>query len=474
MEVDPASGTPVVAGAELTYTLTFTNDGTAAGDVDKVDDLTHVLDDADLIDGPTPSDDALTVTGPDGDNRIHVTGTLEPGDTVTVTYTIRVREPEDRGDDVLANFLLEPDEETPEDPDDCEPAEDELPDCTRNPIGDIQPDKSVDPESGTVVQAGDELTYTLTFENTGRGAADVDYVDHLAGVLDDAELISGPTPSDDALTATGPDGDGRIHVTGTVDAGETVTVTYTVRVLPDGERGDNQLGNFLVEDGVVPPEECLETNPLCTENLIPEINDWKEVDPASGTPVTAGSELTYTLTFTNDGKAAGDVDRVDDLTHVLDDADLIDGPTVSDDALSVDGPDGEQRFHITGTLGAGETVTVTYTVQVKPYDQQGDGLLVNFLTQEGQEPPAECVDTNPLCTQNPVEEPPADDPPADDPPADPPADDDGPSLPDTGTMVRMLALLAGIALVIGAVALVSSHRRKAAMSQGVSDTDDLA
>ncbi|NED96051.1 DUF11 domain-containing protein [Phytoactinopolyspora alkaliphila] len=627
-QVDPASNTPVTAGQQLTYTLTFTNVGEADVAVDRVDELNHILDDADLISGPVTSDPALTASGPDGGNRISITGTLAPGQTVTVTYTVEVRETDERGDDLLANFLINPDQEIcePADPDCdpaelCEPAEGELADCTVNPIGDIRPSKSVDPASGTTVVAGEELTYTLTFENTGKGAARIDYIDHMAGVLDDAELVAGPTSSDAAVTTTGPDGDGRITITGTVGAGDTVTVTYTVKVRPDGERADNILGNFVVEEGVEPPEECLETNPLCTANPVPELVDWKSVDPASGTPVTGGTELTYTLTFTNVGEAPGEVDRVDDLTHVVDDAELIDGPTVSDDALtatgpdgenriritgtlaagdtvtvtytvkvmsgdergddvlanflldpeeptpapedcepadderpdctrnpigniaaeksvdpesgtevgpgdeltytltftntgegadevdyvdhaagitddavlvegpaasddalSVSGPDGDQRFHITGVLGAGETATVTYTVRVKGYDKQGDGVLENFLAPTGEEPPASCVDTNPLCTENPIEEPPGEEPPGEEPPGEEPPDEKPPNdepprkpeLPDTGSGIPAWALLIGLALLAGGFMLSSATgRRKETAGERSVNLDDL-
>ena len=49
--------------------------------------------------------------------------------------------------------------------------------------------KSVDPASGTAVEVGDVLTYTLTFDNTaGAAAATVDTSDDLPAVLDDATL----------------------------------------------------------------------------------------------------------------------------------------------------------------------------------------------------------------------------------------------------------------------------------------------
>ncbi|MCB8775852.1 hypothetical protein LJD49_29470, partial [Escherichia coli] len=80
-------------------------------------------------------------------------------------------------------------------------------------------------------------------------------------------------------------------------------------VKPDGQRGDNVLGNFLVNPGEEPPTTCEPGNPDCTVNPVPQVEDSKSVDPASNTTVVAGQELTYTLTFKNTGAAAGTVDR---------------------------------------------------------------------------------------------------------------------------------------------------------------------
>jgi hypothetical protein len=70
-------------------------------------------------------------------------------------------------------------------------------------------------------------------------------------------------------------------------------------------------------------------------------------------------------------------------------------------ALSVSAISGG-RFRVTGTLAAGQTVRVTYKVKVKPYDQQGDHSLDNFLDPTGTTPPRTCLADNPLCTHNPV------------------------------------------------------------------------
>ena len=74
-------------------------------------------------------------------------------------------------------------------------------------------------------------------------------------MLDDAVLISGPTSSHPALNVSGLVGDGRFPITGTLAPGQTVTVTYKVRMNPMAGV-DNDLGNFLVDPGEEPPASC--------------------------------------------------------------------------------------------------------------------------------------------------------------------------------------------------------------------------
>lgn len=399
--VTPVTGTTVEPGQELTYTLTFENIGEAAGPVDRVDDLTHILDDAEVTVAPAASDDALTVS-PIADGRFSITGELAVGHTVTVTYTVTVNASDELGDTELANFLLNPDDPTPQTPGECAPSSE---DCTYNPVPRMEDSKSVTPASGATVVPGDELTYTLTFENTSTVPASVDRVDDLTHILDDAHVTVVPAASDAALTVSDII-DGRFTITGELAAGQTVTVTYSVVVNPNDELGDAELGNFLLDPEDPTPQtpgECAPGSEDCTYNPAPLLVDAKSVDPASGTPVVSDQELTYTLTFRNDGAAAGAVDKVDDLTHVLDDGDVIVEPTASDEALTAT-RDGA-RIAITGTLQAGQEVTVTYTVQVRASAERGDDILANFLLLPDAptpETPGACEPDSEDCTFNPV------------------------------------------------------------------------
>jgi fimbrial isopeptide formation D2 family protein/LPXTG-motif cell wall-anchored protein len=387
---------PVGPGSVLTYTVTIESIGQTTVPVSREDVLDDVLDDATMTAQPSSDTDSVSVSAV-ADNRFAMTGELEAGKTATITYDVTVNPTAERGNNSADNFLVPVGEDPPAA---CEADSD---DCTVTPLPLIEAAKSVDPESGATVIAGQTLTYTLTFTNAGEAEGAVDYTDDLAALVDDATVIGEVSTSDAALTAEQEAAD-RIRVTGTLAAGQTVTVTYQVTVNSDGERGDDVVDNFLVPTGQTPPQECVSTNALCTTNPVPRVVSSKSVDPVSGTPVVAGQELTYTLTFTNEGKGTGSVDRVDDLSHVLDDARLVSEPVASSSALTV--TRSANRLRVVGSLESGQTFTVSYTVKVRASENRGDDVLANFLIDPDSPTPSEptCEQGSTDCTSNPVGE----------------------------------------------------------------------
>lgn len=321
--------------------------------------------------------------------------------------------------------------------------------------------KTVNPASGSSLQSGETVTYTLHFENSGGSPVAVDHDDVLSGVLDDAEITKQPVASGDGLTVSDIV-DGRFTVAGEVAPGQTVTVSYKVTVREEGQRGDDRLGNFLVPAGEEPPASCVPTNPErpdCTVNDVSYVSIAKSSDPESGTKVDVGDEITYTLTLKNpsvNSDAAGvSIDYTDHMADVLDDATLTEGPTVSSEniAATVDG----DTIRITGTVPTGDQYTVTYTVTVNAYEDQGDRLLSNIVSVTGEDPV--CVDGSPLCTIHEGETPPI--------PATPltpatPADADEPRgfLPVTGSDIYPIVALASLLLLAGGGMFAFSRRRK--------------
>jgi uncharacterized repeat protein (TIGR01451 family) len=399
------SVTDVVAGDVVTYTVTVTNDGeadyTAEIPAGMLDDMADVLDDAGYNgDAQAVASDGSSVLAPTFSSPVlRWNGPLAVGETVTITYSVTVT---NRGDHDLVNAASPV----------C--AEGAICDPSPPPVvillPHVVPGKVSDPETGADVLAGDVVTYTLSWTNDGKATGRVDSTDDVSGVLDDADMTSTPVVDaahDDTVTAVFDPATRSIRITGTLGAGETVTVTYAVTIREDGERGDNLARNVLSPD--VPPYVCLDDETDCdpyepptTEHPVGELDDWKTVDPASGTTVRAGQEVTYTLHFENIGKAPVPVDREDVLTQVLDDATMTAAPESSDAAL-VASEVADDRFSVTGSLAAGQVVTVSYTVTVKQDGARGDDRLGNFLVDRGVEPPIECApadDERADCTVN--------------------------------------------------------------------------
>ncbi|MBT9299116.1 isopeptide-forming domain-containing fimbrial protein [Rhodococcus sp. GOMB7] len=385
---DPASGSNVVAGQDIKYTLTFTNTGNGAGEVAHFDDLRQVVDKGALSGLTADAPLAATMVGSDG---FSVTGTLAAGETKTVTYSVKVNADVVGG--VFVNNFVVPGTTPPVDPPEvCDPAT-QL--CTTHPV--VSPKiavvKSSDPVSGSNVVAGQDIKYTLTFTNAGNGAGEVAYFDDLRQVVDKGALSGLTADAPLAATMVGTDG---FSVTGTLAAGETKTVTYSVKV-----------------NAVDPPEVCDPATQLCTTHPVvsPKIAVVKSSDPASGSNVVAGQDIKYTLTFTNTGNGAGEVAHFDDLRGLLDDADLVAG-SLSADAPLTAAMVGSDGFSVTGTLAAGESKTVTYTVTVKADADRvaanADNTVLNFVvpgTTPPVDPPEVCDPATQLCTTHPVQVP---------------------------------------------------------------------
>ncbi|WP_431710939.1 SpaA isopeptide-forming pilin-related protein [Glutamicibacter uratoxydans] len=257
--------------------------------------------------------------------------------------------------------------------------------------------KSSNPVSGTEVQPGEEVEYFISFEAEGHFPMDVAYVDHLTGVLDDADFIEGSLTAGNGLNAVR--SGNQIAITGSIEPGETVVVSYKVKVKTE-DFTDGWLRNFVRPAGEQPPTECLPEDPLCTEHPIPgELTVGKSSDPGSGQYVAPGETVDYTLTFDNSGASEVEVNYVDHLVDVLDDAEFVEGSLVASNGLSA--VRNGNQITITGDLPKESTATVTYSVTVKTAEF-GNGIARNFLVPEGETPPEECEPEDPNCTEHPI------------------------------------------------------------------------
>ncbi|WP_233405618.1 isopeptide-forming domain-containing fimbrial protein [Rhodococcus sp. Ni2] len=413
---DPVSGSNVVAGQDIKYTLTFTNTGNGAGEVAHFDDLRGLLDDADLVAGSLSADAPLTaaMVGTDG---FSVTGSLAAGETKTVTYTVTVKADADRvaanADNTVLNFVV-PGTTPPVDPPEvCDPAT-QL--CTTHPVKvpGFTVAKAADPVSGTNVAAGQTITYTVTGANTGNTTLDpVVLTDDLSKVLDNAALVDGSLKATvDGVDGAAPSLAGTtLTWTGGLEAGKSVVLTYQVKVNA-GVAGGTLINNKVTGTAKPPTGPEITPPPVTTEHPVdgtPAIEVLKSSVPSTTNRVVGGQEITYTLTFKNVGTADGEISFYDDLTDVLDDAVMTKDPATTS-TLVVSGVV-DNVFTVTGKLAKGETATVTYTVKVNPeigtLSGPGftPGVLNNYLVVGGENPPVDCVPGDALCTEHPIDPP---------------------------------------------------------------------
>ena len=385
-------------GDVITYEVTATNTGdgayTAENPAVVLDDVSALLDDADLVEASINADKS----GDTGylEPIISWEGALEPGESVTLTYEVTLK---GGGDGELRNLAW-----SPEDPEDRVPPTECLEDDPRceeivNLLPKLTVEKTTNADAFT--GTGDTIEYTVTVTNPGPGdfsaANPATMTDDLTDVLASGELVGTPAASvgDASITDT------TLAWSGVLAAGESATITYEVQYTATYE---NEQDSTLENTACVPEEHVAPGAESCAtvETPGPVLSQWKTVT-SDDDPVVAGSILTYTLFFENSGDAPLEIDAVDRLDFVLDDADVSAEPS-SDNLTAV--RDG-QEISVTGTVPAGETYEVTYQVTMKVDGERGDSVATNFLLNAGEEPPEDgvCIPTNeerPDCTTTPV------------------------------------------------------------------------
>ncbi|MFV0394766.1 MAG: hypothetical protein ACK5LC_10275 [Coprobacillaceae bacterium] len=355
-EVSDANGDGKAAPGEvLTYTITGTNIGTAEATAITVQDsLTDVLP---YVDDTSSTVVTVNVAGTETTKTIQelvdgFTITLGAGEIVTITFSVTVVSTLDV-DTVTeirntATIGGTPDEEIIE---------------TGKP--NIVTDKEVSDANGDGKAApGEVLTYTITGTNSGTAEATAITVkDSLTDVLPYVEDIGTTVVT---VNVAGTETTKTIQqlvdgFTITLGAGESVTITFSVTVLSTLDVDTVTEIRNTATIGGTPDEEIIETGK-------PNIVTDKEVNDTNGDGKAApGEVLTYTITGTNNGTAeATNITVQDSLTNVL--------PYVEDTGttvvtVNVAGTETTKTIQqlidgFTITLGAGEIVTITFSVTV--------------------------------------------------------------------------------------------------------------
>jgi uncharacterized repeat protein (TIGR01451 family) len=220
-------------------------------------------------------------------------------------------------------------------------------------------------DSPDPVVAGTNLTYTLTVANAGpSNSQNASLMDPLPA---NTTFVSAAQTSGPAFTLFTPPPGG----TGTFSAsiapfptGETATFTLVVAVDPDAPAGV-PIGNTATINSVVTTDPELADNSATEATAVTAEADLAVTKTDSPDPVAAGGELTFLLTVTNDGTSdAQDVTLTDPLppgtTFVS--AEQTAGPTFT---LATPPVGGTGTFSATvASFPAGATATFSLVVEV--------------------------------------------------------------------------------------------------------------
>jgi uncharacterized repeat protein (TIGR01451 family) len=393
--------------------------------------------------GNTTLHGAITVT----DNKTTVTcpalpaAGLAPGGTLTCTATYTVTQADlNAGSVVNIAFASSGNTRSPTDtvtvPAVLPPAP------PQNPSFDLT--KTAQPPSGTVVQPGSAITYTVTYRNTGNVAlADQVVTDVLPAGTTFVSIADNGTY--DAATTTA-----SWH-TGVVTPGDTRVFHWTVTVatgLP--------AGTLIVNSAKVGGTTSGQTqHPVAS-------GDLTLVKAVSADRAAVGSTLTYTLTVA----ATGTMDQTNVVVTdvVPTGTTYVDGSAAPAALASYDAATRTVTWTI-GTLTAGTSMsglTFSVTVDARPTDASGNrpaGTITNVGSVDSAQEPSTPSNTVTTTVPGVIVSSPSPQP-AEASPTPAPSGGGGHALPFTGSSSAIgLAGLAALAMIAIGAALMTARRR---------------
>ncbi len=197
---------------------------------------------------------------------------------------------------------------------------------------------------------GDELTYVLTYQNYGTDPAyDVVIVDQLPAQLESAVCSGGDSCSIAGDVAT--------WNLAEVGVGEIATVQVTARVRSNAAGQTAVNSAYSVRSSLLSTAETLSGPAVSTAIMNPHISLAKTVDPLLVT--TVNGIITYTLTYTNDG--GGDLpgvvitDNIDARMNAL---------SVSPECVITGSAPNQVVTCDLGTVPQGESASLTIRAQI--------------------------------------------------------------------------------------------------------------
>ena len=380
---NPASGTAVVSGQTIQYTVTLdvTNGPTTADVV-----LTDTLD-AQLGNFQVVNAGGFTVAGTNPYTFTLASGAASGTYTVVYSADVAAGASGSVGNNVVPSGGGDPD-----------------PVCTTcttiHPLqANVSLRKQLTAEDGVVAgvaEPGENLTYTITLTNTGG-------VDATGYALSDAVPANTTfvSASDGGAVATGVINWTGLTVPMQVGATPgTKTVTVVVMVVSPIPAGVSSIANVAYQTGTTPPV-CPSADPACVVTPTPgAVTIAKALTGESGTMTgiaEPGENLTYTITLTNTG-------GVDVTGYALSDA--VPGNTTfvsaSDGGAVTTGVINWTGLTVPMQVGATPGMkTVTVVVMVVSPIPAGVTNIANVAYQNGTTPPV-CPSADPACVVTPT------------------------------------------------------------------------
>ncbi len=359
---------PVTAGNNLTYTINVTNSGPSDAQSVAVVDAVPA---GTSFGSATPSQGSCTGTTTVTCNL----GTLAPNGTATISLVVNVSPSTPPG--LITNTASAT--TTTTDPDPGNNTDTEVSEV--NTSADLSVTKADSPDP---VIAGTDLTYTVTATNNGPSntGGDVTVTDTLpagtsfvSATPSVGSCVEGPPVSCDV---------------GPMAPNATVTVTVVVHVDSSVPEGSELGNNASVSSGTSDPNT--ENNSVVEETRVETSADVALTKEAAPDPVTAGNELTYTITATNDGPSdAQDVTVTDPLPA---------GTTFVSATPSQGSCTGTTTVTCgLGTLTDGASATITLVVHVDP-GTPGGTVITNTATVTSPQPEVTAATADPADANN--------------------------------------------------------------------------
>lgn len=388
----PASGSTVAVGDTITYSVTVTNNGTAPAKYVHVRD--YIPTGTTYVAGSASDSGAYSNSG----YAEWVLTNLAAGASKTVTFKVTVNK--DAPSVIRNTALYELHDTNPGTPgtisgdpgNSTNEVTHNLKEITKPPVVDPQNPvmtivKSSDPASGTKLNRGDTIEYHITVSNVSGNKANLSYVPVNDVIPEGTTYVADSISySGDAAAVTQMYVESKNSVRWLIDTlrdGESETLTFKVKIEKETElteivnsatygvvSRDDAPTNFDVSkitDLMLTSTTNQVEHPLTSPNVVVT----KSSDPVTNTLVPRGSTIEYTLTVTNKGDGMANYVNVQDTipentTYV--DSSISTSLDSDKAALSADQKSVQYQLY---DLAAGETRTVTFTVQVDQNAQKG-------------------------------------------------------------------------------------------------------